>query len=120
MLTVYGIPNCDTVKKARTWLDKNKVPYQFYDYRKDGITAEKISSWFSEFPWDKVLNKASTTWKELGEEEKNAVTDAKSAAKLLSISPTAIKRPVIEDENGKALSVGYSEKIYEEKFLKQA
>ncbi len=118
MLTLYGIPNCDTIKKARTWLDKNKVPYQFYDYRKDGISPEKVNSWFSEFPWEKVLNKASTTWKELSEEEKAKVTDAKSAAKLLSSNPTAIKRPVIEDENGKALTLGYSEKIYEETYLK--
>ncbi|MBO9613829.1 MAG: ArsC family reductase [Dyadobacter sp.] len=118
MLTLYGIPNCDTIKKARTWLDKNKVAYQFYDYRKDGISPEKVSSWFSEFPWDKVLNKASTTWKELSEEEKATVTDAQSAAKLLSSNPTAIKRPVIEDENGKALTLGYNEKIYEETYLK--
>lgn len=118
MLTLYGIPNCDTIKKARTWLDKNKVAYQFYDYRKDGISPEKVASWFSEFPWDKVLNKASTTWKELSDEEKAQVTDAQSAAKLLSANPTAIKRPVIEDENGKALTLGYNEKIYQETYLK--
>lgn len=118
MLTLYGIPNCDTIKKARTWLDKNKVAYQFYDYRKDGISPEKVASWFSEFPWEKVLNKASTTWKELSEEEKAKVTDAKSAAKLLSANPTAIKRPVVEDENGKALTLGFNEKIYEETYLK--
>jgi len=118
MLTLYGIPNCDTIKKARTWLDKNKVAYQFYDYRKDGISPEKVASWFSEFPWEKVLNKASTTWKELSDAEKAKVTDAKSAAKLLSTNPTAIKRPVIEDENGKALTLGYNEKIFQETYLK--
>lgn len=117
MLTVYGIPNCDTIKKARTWLDKHHLAYQFHDYRKDGITAEKISGWFSEFPWDKVLNKASTTWKELGEEEKAKVTDEKSAAALLVSYTSAIKRPLIEDASGKAVTLGYSEKVYEEKFL---
>lgn len=120
MLTLYGIPNCDTIKKARTWLDKNKVAYQFHDYRKDGIAPEKVAGWFSEFPWEKVLNKASTTWKALSEEEKAQVTDAGSAAKLLSANPTAIKRPVVEDESGKALTLGFNEKMYEETYLKQA
>jgi arsenate reductase len=97
MLTVYGIPNCDTIKKTRTWLDKNKVAYQFHDYRKDGLDEKRIEKWFKTLPWDKVVNKASTTWKELNDEEKAAVTDEKSAAKLMISHTSVIKRPLIED-----------------------
>jgi arsenate reductase (glutaredoxin) len=117
MLTVYGIPNCDTIKKARTWLDKNNVAYTFHDYRKDGISKEKIGQWFKELPWDKVLNKNSTTWKELSEEEKAKVTDPKAAAVLLADHTSAIKRPLIEDASGKAVQIGFSEKDFTEKFL---
>ena len=118
MLTVYGIPNCDTIKKARTWLEKNNIEYTFYDYRKESISTDKVKKWFKVFPWEKVINKASTTWKELSDEEKLAVTDEKSAAKLAVSHTTVIKRPVIEDASGKAVTLGFSEKIYEETFLK--
>ena len=118
MLTLYGIPNCDTIKKARTWLDKNNVAYTFYDYRKEPISTDKVKKWFKTFPWEKVINKASTTWKELSEEEKAAVIDENSAAKLAVAHTTVIKRPVIEDSSGKALTLGFSEKIYEETYLK--
>ena len=117
MLTVYGIPNCDTVKKVRTWLDKNNIEYQFHDYKKEGITAAKIKNWFKQFPLEKILNKASTTWKELSAEEKAAVVDEKSAIELMVSKTSAIKRPVIEDETGKAVAVGWSEKDYEKLFL---
>ncbi|MCE7058989.1 Spx/MgsR family RNA polymerase-binding regulatory protein [Dyadobacter sp. CY343] len=118
MLTLYGIPNCDTIKKARTWLEKNNIAYTFYDYRKEPISTDKVEKWFKVFPWEKVINKASTTWKELSAEEKLAVTDEKSAAKLAVAHTTVIKRPVVEDASGKAVTLGFSEKIYEETFLK--
>ncbi|WP_439558860.1 ArsC family reductase [Dyadobacter sp.] len=117
MLTVYGIPNCDTIKKTRTWLDKNNVAYTFHDYRKDGITEEKISQWFKELPWDKVLNKSSTTWKELPAEQKADVAGGEAAAKILADNTSAIKRPLIEDSTGKAVLVGFSEKEFTERFL---
>jgi Spx/MgsR family transcriptional regulator len=117
MLTVYGIPNCDTIKKARTWLDKNNVPYTFHDYRKDGLSEEKLSKWFKELPWDKVLNKSSTTWKELSAEEKATVTNEAAAAKILLNNTSAIKRPLVEDSSGKAVQIGFSEKDFAEKFL---
>jgi arsenate reductase len=118
MLTVYGIPNCDTIKKARTWLDKHQIAYTFYDYRKESISTSKVQSWFKVFPWEKVINKASTTWKELSDEEKAAVVDEKSAAKLAASRTTVIKRPVIEDATGKAITLGFSEKVFEETYLK--
>jgi arsenate reductase (glutaredoxin) len=118
MLTLYGFPSCDTIKKARTWLEKHNVEYTFYDYRKEPITNAKVKDWFKVFPWDKVINKASTTWKELLEEERAKVIDENSAAALAVANTTVIKRPIVEDEQGKAVTMGFSEKLYEETFLK--
>ncbi|TKT91573.1 ArsC family reductase [Dyadobacter frigoris] len=117
MFTVYGIPNCNTVKKARTWLDEKGIAYTFHDYKKKGITAEKITGWFQYFPWEKLVNKAGTTWKQLSEEEKAAVTDEKSATELMISKNSVIKRPLIEDASGKAIAIGFSESEYEKAFL---
>jgi arsenate reductase len=117
MFTVYGIPNCNTVKKARTWLDEKGIPYTFHDYKKKGITPEKISGWFQFYPWEKLVNKAGTTWKQLPEGEKAAVSDAKSATNLMILKNSVIKRPLIEDETGKVVALGFSEDEYESIFL---
>ncbi|WP_221393389.1 ArsC family reductase [Dyadobacter sp. NIV53] len=117
MFTVYGIPNCNTVKKARTWLEQNGVEYSFHDYKKKGISPEKIQDWFKKFPWEKLVNKAGTTWKALTDEEKVLVQNEKSAIELMVTKTSVIKRPVIEDENGNAVALGFSEKEYEEIFL---
>lgn len=117
MFTVYGIPNCNTVKKARTWLDENGVAYTFHDYKKKGINAEKLDKWIEVFPWEKLVNKAGTTWKALSEDEKLAVKDAQSAIELMTEKTSVIKRPVVEDETGKAVSVGFSEPEFAKLFL---
>jgi arsenate reductase len=117
MFTVYGIPNCNTVKKARTWLDENGIAYNFHDYKKKGITAEKLQNWLTVFPWEKLVNKAGTTWKGLSDEEKAAVKDNESAIGLMVEKTSVIKRPLIEDPAGKAISLGFSEKEFEERFL---
>ncbi|MBE9461109.1 ArsC family reductase [Dyadobacter subterraneus] len=117
MFTVYGIPNCNTVKKARTWLDEKGIAYTFHDYKKKGITEEKITGWFQFFPWEKLVNKAGTTWKQLSDEEKTSVIDEKSATKLMISKNSVIKRPLIEDASGKALTLGFSETEFERAFL---
>ena len=117
MFTVYGIPNCNTVKKARTWLEQNGVEYNFHDYKKKGITPEKIQFWFKQFPWEKLVNKAGTTWKSLSDEEKELVQNEKSAIELMVLKTSVIKRPIIEGYAGKAVVIGFSEKEYEEIFL---
>jgi len=117
MFTVYGIPNCNTVKKARTWLEENSIPYTFHDYKKKGITAEKISSWLLHYPWEKLVNKAGTTWKQLLDEEKATVTDEKSATDLMIVKNSVIKRPLIEDETGKVVALGFLEEEYKRIFL---
>ena len=117
MFTVYGIPNCNTVKKARMWLEQNKVEYIFHDYKKKGITSDRIREWFKKYPWEKLVNKAGTTWKALSEEEKALVINEESAIDLMIKKTSVIKRPVIEDASGKAIALGFSEKEFEEVFL---
>ncbi|MPR36161.1 ArsC family reductase [Salmonirosea aquatica] len=112
MFTLYGIPNCETVKKTRRWLDAQQVPYLFYDYKKQGISREKLDDWLSQVPWEKLLNRAGTTWRKLSDEQKNGITDAASAAEFMQSNTSAIKRPLLENEAGKVLALGFSEKEY--------
>ena len=113
MYTFYGIPNCDSVKKARTWLEEKGIAYRFHDFKKEGITAERITEWYKEFPWEKIVNKASTTWKELSDEEKAVVVDGQSAIALIISKTSVVKRPVIEDASGKAVALGFKKDRYE-------
>lgn len=94
-ITLYGIPNCDTVKKARTWLTENKRNYVFHDFKKDGITRELITGWLRDVSSDVLLNRKGTTWRELSDEQKAAVTDDASAIELMLSSPSIIKRPEV-------------------------
>ena len=104
---VYGIPNCDTVKKARAWLAERGVPYRFHDFKKQGVPPQHLARWQAAAGWDKVLNRQATTWRKLPPEAQAAVTDAASAAALLQREPSAIKRPVVEWPGG-AITVGFA------------
>lgn len=106
MLTVYGIPNCDTVKKAVTALKENQLPYTFHDYKKQGITPEKLAFWLTQYPKETLINRAGTTWKQLSDEQKEAVKDNESAIALMMEKPSVIKRPVIEKE-GQIVAIGW-------------
>jgi len=110
MYTLYGIKNCDTVKKARKWLESNDVNYQFHDFRVDGLTAEMIEQWFTTVGWEKLLNKRSTTWRQLDDAQKENINE-QSAAILLLKNPTLIKRPVLDNEI--TILVGFSEESYQ-------
>lgn len=101
MLTVYGIKNCDTVKKALKWLDGEGIAYSFHDLRADGLTAEIAQRWVDALGWESVLNRRSTTWRELADADKDVV-DATKAVVLLVRYPTLAKRPVFE---GKGLLI---------------
>ena len=103
----YGIPNCDTVKKARLWLDANGIEYAFHDYKKEGADAGKVAAWIADKGVDIVLNKRGTTFRKLSDEEKADAADSDKAAKLLVQHPSMIKRPVVEHENG--ILVGFKE-----------
>jgi arsenate reductase (glutaredoxin) len=106
MLTVYGIPNCDTIKKTLTWLKANNIDFQFHDYKKDGISREKLENWLAQAEWNTLLNRAGTTFKQLSEEQKAAINDAASALEIMLNTPSSIKRPVIE-QNGKVVKIGW-------------
>jgi len=111
MYTLYGIPNCDTVKKARVWLEKQKIPYIFHDYKKEGISIAKLKQWSSQVGWEVLLNKKGTTWRSLDEKVQSTVTNEKAALKLLSENTSAIKRPLIE-KGDKLMMVGFDEEAY--------
>ena len=112
MYKVYGIKNCDTMKKAMTWLTENNIPFEFHDYKKEGISESKIQEWLTQKPWDILINKAGTTWKKLSEEEK--ATDETSATQLMIAKPSMIKRPIIE--NDKIVVMGFKADDYQQLF----
>lgn len=105
-ITLYGIPNCDTVKKARSWLDAKGIAYAFHDYKKVGADAGKLASWSDARGWETILNRAGTTFKKLPDADKADLTQAK-AIKLMLQQPSMIKRPVLEYDSG--LLVGFKE-----------
>ncbi|MEP7223211.1 MAG: arsenate reductase [Novosphingobium sp.] len=104
MLTMYGIPNCDTVKKARDWLDGQGIAYAFHDYKKQGADAARIADWVTQAGWEKVLNRAGTTFRKLPDVDKQGL-DAAKAVQVMAANPSCIKRPVVEYPGG--LLVGF-------------
>ena len=106
-LHFYGIPNCDTVKKARKWLDANGLEYVFHDYKKEGADEGKVAEWIAAKGVATVLNKRGTTYRKLSDEEKVDAADSHKAVTLLVQHPSMIKRPVVEHENG--ILVGFKE-----------
>ena len=111
MPTIYGIKNCDTMKKARAWLDGRGVAYAFHDYKVAGIEKAKLEGWARKAGWETLLNKAGTTFRKLPDAEKANLTEAK-AIKLMLAQPSIIKRPVLELSGGKLL-VGFKPEQYE-------
>jgi arsenate reductase (glutaredoxin) len=115
MNTLYGIKNCDTMKKARTWLDDHGVTYAFHDYKAAGIDREHLEKWCKELGWEIVLNRAGTTFRKLPDADKTNLTESK-AIKLMLAQPSMIKRPVLQ--YGKKLLVGFKPEDYSAKLKK--
>lgn len=113
MTTIYGIKNCDTMKKARTWLDEHGVPHDFHDYKSKGIDASTLDGWIGKVGWEVLLNKAGTTFKKLEDAQKENLDAAKAKALMLE-QPSMIKRPVL-DVDGK-LTVGFKPETYQQIF----
>lgn len=109
-ITIYGIKNCDTMKKARGFLDKKGVEYAFHDYKTAGIEKGKLETWAKKVGWETLLNKAGTTFKKLPDKDKEGLTEAK-AIKLMLAQPSMIKRPVLEIGGGRIL-VGFKPDEY--------
>jgi arsenate reductase len=110
-VTMYGIKNCDTIKKARAWLDARGVDYEFHDYRTAGIDRARLERWCKELGWDVLLNRAGTTFRKLPDSDK-AVSDARKAITLMLAQPSMIKRPVL-DLDGRLL-VGFKPELYQD------
>jgi arsenate reductase len=111
MIIIYGIKNCDTMKKARAWLDKHGVEYKFHDYKIEGIARERLERWAKKSGWETLLNKSGMTFRKLPPQEQK-VSGAKQAIALMLQQPSMIKRPVLELSGGK-LVVGFKPELYE-------
>ena len=111
-VTIYGIPNCDTMKKARAWLDGHGVAYDFHDYKKAGIDRQRLESWSKKVGWETLLNRAGTTFRKLPDADKQGVNE-RTAIDLMLAQPSLIKRPVLDLGGGKLL-VGFKPEVYDE------
>ena len=115
-ITIYGIKNCDTMKKARAWLDARGIDYAFHDYKAEGIAKAKLAEWCKEHGWEALLNRAGTTFRALSDSDKQNLTEAKAIALMLA-QPSMIKRPVLD--LGSKRVVGFKPEIYEAAFGKK-
>ena len=113
MITMYGIPNCDTIKKAKKWLTDNSIEFEFHDYKKLGITKAKLKDWCSKADWEVLLNRRGTTWRKVDDDTKAAINNT-SAINIMAENTSIIKRPVIE--TGDDVLVGFSIDSYEAAF----
>lgn len=111
MITLYGIPNCDTIKKARKWLQAHDIDYQFHNYKTDGMPEKKLKTWVKQVGWETLLNRRGTTWRKLDDAAKENVGE-KSAVRLMLDNPSVIKRPVLEI--GNKITVGFSDSDYKQ------
>lgn len=109
MITLYGIPNCDTIKKARRWLEDAGIDYHFHDYRKDGLHKDMLEQWADELGWEALLNRRGTTWRKLPEAEKSAI-NAERAITLMLEQPAMIRRPLLDAGSHRLL--GFCEEHY--------
>lgn len=112
-LTMFGIKNCDTIKKARRWLEEQGVAYQFHDYRADGLDEQLLRDFVARLGWEPLLNTRGTTWRKLDEAQRNACDNADAAIALMLEQPAMIKRPLLDDGKGHAL-LGFSGESYQQ------
>ena len=114
MLTLYGIKNCDTVKRARQWLDKNHIAYRFHDFRTDGLLPAQLNDFAARIDWNKLLNRSSASWRQLSQDQQSELTAEKAIALMLT-NPTLIKRPVLD--TGDKLIIGFNVDHYQTELL---
>lgn len=116
-LRLYGIKNCDTIKKARRWLEEQGIAYQFHDYRVDGLSDDLLQGFIHKLGWEPLLNTRGTTWRKLPPAQREAIIDAQTAKVLMLEQPAIIKRPLLEAANG-AMLLGFSIETYQN-FIQQ-
>ena len=115
MITLYGIPNCDTVKKARTWLTERGVEYSFHDFKKQGVPTDQVDGWLKAVGWETLVNRKGTTWRKLDESERAAVVDNASAKAFVLANASVIKRPVVQWNDG-TVTVGFDAEAWDSRF----
>jgi arsenate reductase len=117
-ITLFGIPNCDTVKKARTWLEANNIHFHFHNFKKDGLTADVIKTWLMYADLNQIINRKGTTWRALNDEQKQAAEQLDSALELMIAYPSIIKRPVlhVSSKTTQTINVGFNEQAYRSLF----
>ncbi|MBT3309682.1 MAG: ArsC family reductase [Gammaproteobacteria bacterium] len=113
MNILYGIPNCDTIRKAKKWLTAHDIAFQFHDFRKDGLTQGQLQQWIDQVGWELLLNRRGTTWRQLPQAQRDAINEA-SAIILLLEHPAMIKRPVLQSDRLKQVELGFSESRYQD------
>ena len=114
-MKLFGIPNCNSVKKARDWLVENDISVEFHDFKKSGLDADTAQNWLKQRDWSELINRKGTTWRNLSDEQKQQVADDSSALTLMLEKTSVIKRPVLE-QDGKLLAVGFDATNYEDIF----
>ncbi|MGM3224581.1 ArsC family reductase [Dickeya zeae] len=114
-IILYGIKNCDTIKKARRWLEEHRIDYRFHDYRADGLTAERLQSFIDDIGWQPLLNTRGTTWRKLDEAYRNSINNDVAAKAVMLEQPALIKRPLLVTDDGKTL-LGFSDDSYQHFF----
>ena len=114
MTILYGIPNCDTVKRARDWLTSRGVTYEFHDFKKQGVPADHLAAWVKSAGWERVLNRKGTTWRKLPEAQQASVADAATAQAVMREQASVIKRPVVEWDDGR-ITVGFDADDWEKR-----
>jgi Spx/MgsR family transcriptional regulator len=112
MITMFGIKNCDTIKKARKWLEAEGIEYQFHDYKKDGLSPELLKSWVQDLGWEALVNKRGTTWRKLPDDIKDSIDEA-SAIEIMLENTSIIKRPLLSDDANNKL-LGFKAEQYQE------
>ena len=110
-ITLFGIPNCDTVKKARAWLTAQGLDYQFHDFKKQGVPEQHLDIWLESVGWQMLVNSRGTTWRKLDEAQQTAVVDTQTARTLALAQPSVIKRPVVEWSDA-SVTVGFDETVW--------
>lgn len=117
-ITLYGIPNCDTVKKARVWLEEQNVDFIFHNFKKDGLDRGTIENWLSKVDFDLLINRKGTTWRALTDEQKTSCTNPEDAIALMLASPSIIKRPILQinSKDTQQVAVGFSAQLYQPLF----
>lgn len=115
MITLHGIPNCDTVKKARAWLTDHGVEYTFHDFKKQGVPEAALDRWLAAAGWETVINRKGTTWRQLDDAARARVTDAASARALALANPSVIKRPMVQWTGG-GITVGFDPADWQQRF----